>query len=335
MLALLWRRDSSVGNEPLYSPYIASASIAAGAQAVNRSSAAALAFLIWDILITTDEEVKLMWPRSWSYTKVVYFFIRYVPMLVQVSILLIGTELTPPLHFTPHDCYIWQIYQAIAASLILMAIDTILILRVHALYHGNSTMPKVVAAFFLVEIVGMVVGLSLALPGITYDNLCLVINVPRTLIIYATSAILFQAFLFVITLFKFVLAIRSGWGDVPLLILLTRDGTWAFFLLFFAYGGHLVLYALHNPAYAGVLYGWLLTIFSFCGYRILLNLNHLANDVNGLDTTNGHTGTNIQFSTQFSHQPTYETHELASQGYTSSGGRTLQSSYISALSLEH
>jgi hypothetical protein len=87
--------------------------------------------------------------RSWSSTKAIYFFIRYVPVMVEVyvhsfltdpfcsfivlgvsrSILLIGTELTPPFHFTPHDCYIWQVYQAVALSLILTAIDFILILR--------------------------------------------------------------------------------------------------------------------------------------------------------------------------------------------------------------
>ena len=52
-----------------------------------------------------------------------------LPWEVSRSTLLIGTELTPPLNFTPHDCYIWQIYQAVALSLILIAVDTILILR--------------------------------------------------------------------------------------------------------------------------------------------------------------------------------------------------------------
>lgn len=116
-------------------------------------------------------------------------------------------------------------------------------------------MQRVLAVFFSIEIIGMVVGLSLSLPRITYDDLCLVIFAPRTLIIYAYvifsrpplsiltdrlyiyrgAAILFQAILFVITLYKFLLAIRSGWGDVPLIVLLTRDGTWAFFLLFCAF----------------------------------------------------------------------------------------------------
>ena len=46
-------------------------------------------------------------------------------------------------------------------------------------------MRRVVPSFFLIEIVGMVVGLAMSLPKITYDNLCLVIFAPRTLIIYA------------------------------------------------------------------------------------------------------------------------------------------------------
>jgi len=336
LLPSLWSRDSGVGNEPLYSPYISSPNAAAGAQAVNRSSIAALAFLVWDILITTDEEVKLMWPRSWSYIKFAYFFIRYVPAMVEVSILLIGTELTPSFHFTSHDCYIWQIYQGVAVSLILTTVDTILVLRVHALYHGSVVMQWVVGLFFAIELVGMAVGLALTLPKITYDGLCLVINVPRTIIIYAAGAIVFQAVLFLVTMYKFILAIRSGWGDVPLIVLLTRDGTWAFCLLFFGYAGHLLLYALHNPNYAGVLYGWILTIFSFSGYRILLNLNSLANEISGLNpTSNRPTDTNIRFSTRFSHLPTTtcNSYELNSQVCTS-GGQTFESSHISTLALE-
>ena len=38
LATLLWVRESGVGEEPLYSPYITSPSVAAGAQAVNRSS---------------------------------------------------------------------------------------------------------------------------------------------------------------------------------------------------------------------------------------------------------------------------------------------------------
>lgn len=55
---------------------------------------------------------------------------------------------------------------------------------VHALFHGNQKIRRVVAFFYAMEIIGMAVGLALALPGVTYDNLCLVLSVPHSLIIY-------------------------------------------------------------------------------------------------------------------------------------------------------
>ncbi|KAF9567978.1 hypothetical protein CPC08DRAFT_757861 [Agrocybe pediades] len=291
MSALVFWNRATTGDQPLYSPY-RSADIAAGAQAVNRSSA----FLVWDILITVDDEVQLIWPRTWSYTKVVYFIVRYLPVLVQISILFIGTEITPQFHFTPHDCYIWQIYQGVAASMVIAIVDTVLVLRVHALYHGHQIVRRVVAVFYVLEIAGMAVGLALTLPGITFDNVCLVVGVPRTIIIYGGSSIIFQFILFGFTLYKFVQAARSGWGDVPLVMLLMRDGTWAFFLLLVAYVGQLCLYAVPKPAFDGILYGWLLTAFSIAGYRILLNLKNAA----GAENRNTRSMmTDIQFTIQF------------------------------------
>ncbi|TFK44353.1 hypothetical protein BDQ12DRAFT_672835 [Crucibulum laeve] len=288
-----------------YVPY-ANAQSAAGAQVVNRSSVASLSFLVWDIIITFDDEVKLIWSRPWNYTKFVYFFVRYIPVMVQISLLFIGSELTPHFHFTPHDCYIWQVYQGVAASTILLLVDTILILRLHALYHGNKLVRRIVAAFFVTEIIGIVVGLSLALPAITYDSICLVNSVPPTLTIYGAGSIIFQAAVFALTAWKFIEAARSGWGDVPLIMLLMRDGTWAFFLLFFTYVGQLALYGLKNPAMAGILYCWLLTALSFSGYRILLNISNLgrmaALPEGGVSTRI--TDANIQFTTQiFSYAP--------------------------------
>ncbi|KAJ3514113.1 hypothetical protein NLJ89_g2564 [Agrocybe chaxingu] len=371
---------------PIYGPFT-NPDAAAGAQAVNRSSVAALAFLVWDILITTDDEIKLIWPRMWSYTKCVYFIVRYLPLLVQISILFIGTELTPYFHFTHHDCFIWQVYQGVAASTIVTAVDTILILRVHALYHGHSTIRRVVIVLFVFEIIGIIIGLSLALPGITYDHVCLVMGVPPTLIVYGGATIIFQMSLFVLTAYKFVQALRSGWGDVPLIQLLMRDGTWAFFLLSIVYAGQIGLYALQNHAYAGVLYGQVIlpclsspaantslsflgvagsspssrfayvftTFFLFLsrsfllkGYRILLNLNRLAESSQpNSRTTDPARRTDTNLDIRFTTRPLQsgwntsdpESYELSPRQLSKSheherfGGRTLDTSQISTLSL--
>ncbi|KAJ7782777.1 hypothetical protein B0H16DRAFT_1494344 [Mycena metata] len=138
-----------------------------------------------------------------------------------LSILTLGSpDLTPSFHFTPHDCFIWQVYQGVATVLVFAAVDYVLILRGLSSWHS------------LLEFTGMCVGLGLSLPGIQFDNICLTTSVSSALLIYAGSTLLFQTFLFALTAYKFVQAVREGWGDTPLLSLVMRDGTWAFFLLF-------------------------------------------------------------------------------------------------------
>jgi len=270
---------------------------AIGREAVQCSSVAALTLLLWDILITVDDEVKFIWPKPWTLTKFLYFYSRYVPLMVQVSILFVGTDLSAALHFTPHDCYIWQVYQGIAVLSIVGTVDVILMLRVVALYHGYPPMRTILVLLYILELVGMSVGIGLAVPGIRYDEICLVTDVPPSLAVYGGAAISFQVIVFVLTVWKFFEAVRSGWGDVPIILLLMRDGTWAFVLLMAVYIGQASLYGLKNRALSGVLFGWLLTAFSFSGYRILLNLNHLS-PLERHSSDVHRTNTDIQFTTQ-------------------------------------
>ncbi|KAF7298013.1 hypothetical protein HMN09_01022300 [Mycena chlorophos] len=238
---------------------------------------AALTWLFYDILITYDQELEFVWPKPWTRMKFLFFFIRYLPLAVQISILTIGSpELTPSFHFTQHDCFIWQVYQGVATLFLFAAVDYVLILRVYALYHNNRLVRTTVLAAFGTEVVLMASGLGLSLRSIQFDDLCVVLHISDILLLYGGATLLFQTFLFCLTAAKFVRALRDGWGDTPLVTLVMRDGTWAFIFLFAVVAGDASLYGLKNHSFAGILYGWLLSVFSFCGYRILLNLDRLS-----------------------------------------------------------
>ncbi|KAJ7502910.1 hypothetical protein B0H11DRAFT_1712201 [Mycena galericulata] len=219
--------------------------------------------------------------KPWTRMKFLFLFIRYIPLFVQISILVIGSpELTPQFHFTHNDCFIWQVYQGVATVLVFAAVDCVLILRVYALYHNVAIIRRLVLVAFALEITAMVIGLALSLPGIQFDDICVVTGVSGTLLIYGQNhsgaTLLFQTFLFGLTAVKFARALREGWGDTPLVGLVMRDGTWAFILLFAVVAGDASLYALKNHSFAGILFGWLLTVFSFSGYHVLLNLDRLS-----------------------------------------------------------
>ncbi|KAJ7782778.1 hypothetical protein B0H16DRAFT_1494348 [Mycena metata] len=294
-----------------------------------RSSVGALTFLLYDICISMDDEVNLVWPKPWTRTKFLYLFIRYVPLVVQISILPIGSrELTPAIHFTPHDCFIWQVYQGVATVLIFSAVDYVLILRVYALYHNNRTIRRIVLVAFGLELCGMCVGLGLSLPGIQFDAICVVTSISEALLIYAGSALIFQTFLFTLTVFKFVKAVREGWGNTPLVALVMRDGTWAFFTLFAVISSNLS--GLKNSSFANVLYPWLLSSFSFAGYHVLLNLDRLSDAPLGTSQSTT-TESPYQFTTRIitdreqanSERELADSHELTSfSGPSGSGTST-------------
>ncbi|TRM69171.1 hypothetical protein BD626DRAFT_473182 [Schizophyllum amplum] len=245
-------------------------------QAVNWSSLSALVFLVYDILLTTADEIEFMWPSQWTWMKLVYYMMRYIPVGVQVSALFIGTEITPQFHYTHRDCINWQIWLSCAALFIVIFADLVLVLRVYALYVENHWIRWSVGAVYAVEIIMMAIGVFMGIPYIEVDEICLTTNMPWTYLFFFGSAIVFQLFLFGLTLYKFIMALKEGWGTTPLPMLLARDGTWAFFLLtlvIFAYGS---LHFVSNGAYAALIYCWLISLYSFCSYRILLNLRKVA-----------------------------------------------------------
>jgi hypothetical protein len=126
--------------------------------------------------------------------------------------------------------------------------------QVHALYDRNRYVTLPLIVLFLAENVAMTNALIIVVPGVRFDASCTVTRSPSTLVIFAydnvffldpsaiahyaikscnsAAFILFETILFLLTLAKFLIALRDGWGRTPVVHLLMRDGTWAFILIF-------------------------------------------------------------------------------------------------------
>ncbi|KAF6765466.1 hypothetical protein DFP72DRAFT_203941 [Ephemerocybe angulata] len=266
-------------------------------------------------------KVRLIWPNPWNTTKLLFFFIRYFPVILQITIMFLGT---PPFTFSHHDCYIWNVYQALATTLVIACVDYILILRVFALYPRNRVVHYILFSMYIVELGTISVCMGLSVPGLGYDETCTVVSAPLPFLIAAGAPIAYQTLLFVLTGWKFFEAVKSGWGHIPIMKLLMRDGTWAFMILFVILVSEALLYTLATEAYSGVLYGWLNTMFSFCGYRILLNLHELNVSQSRRTSALGASRTRdvVQFSTHFEFSPPSESYELYSNASAATGSRS-------------
>ncbi|PVG03744.1 hypothetical protein CPB86DRAFT_848698, partial [Serendipita vermifera] len=110
-------------------------------QAARYTCAAGGTVLLYDILLTTKDEVRLIWPSRFSLVKVLYFINRYFP----VPCLLLGLY-RKYCYFRPHyatnthgfsRCQLSILSQMTGQALALIAATWLLVLRVQALYSGN------------------------------------------------------------------------------------------------------------------------------------------------------------------------------------------------------
>ncbi|VDB87473.1 unnamed protein product [Peniophora sp. CBMAI 1063] len=270
-----------------------------GALTVDYSSVAATVFLLWDIIITIGDEVGYIWPKPRTYwAKWLFLFVRYFALVLQISLLFVGTRVAADLGYTHRACVIWYIYQEVAVSMLIITVEFILVIRVKALYHQNNIVAGIVYLLYLVEVVAMVVSLARAVPKVGFDSACVVTSSPIELLHFAIAYIGFEVLLFLLTVYKLVETLYNGWGTTPVLNVIVRDGTWAFVLIFVTLVFNAVFYltAAKGSSTAAVAYSWIISVESFAGYRILLNMQKLdPHDISTLDSPT--LSTDIQFTT--------------------------------------
>ncbi|KAI9430444.1 hypothetical protein H4582DRAFT_1447529 [Lactarius indigo] len=143
-----------------------------------------------------------------------------------------------------------------------------------------ASSPRFSSCFSSRRISVMIITLVGVVPEIGFDSICTVVHSPPRLLLFAIAFVSFETILFILTLFKFIVALRSGWGRTPVLYLLVRDGTWAFILIFVTLCVNAAFYLSEGDSpNSSIAFPWLLSIEAFAGARIVLNLHALSFDV--------------------------------------------------------
>ncbi|EKM49218.1 uncharacterized protein PHACADRAFT_214457 [Phanerochaete carnosa HHB-10118-sp] len=149
---------------------------------------------------------------------------------------------------------------------------------VFVLYKQNRVLKAFIIIAFAAEIICMMVFISFVIKGQTFTSDCLAATSPRIFIGYWLSSLVFETFLFVLTLAKCYrgnlkrrIARRRS-----VMFLFLRDGTWAFALIFVAMLLNTLMYQLNTTPRAGIGYHWELAVLSFSGSHVILNIRRLA-----------------------------------------------------------
>ncbi|KAF8967890.1 hypothetical protein BDZ97DRAFT_1977088 [Flammula alnicola] len=211
---------------------------------------AGLTFLCWEILITLNDEVELMWtqPRRVTIVRVLYFFVRYFALAVQINNAVVSKILNDRYPVPWETCRMWLVYQATSIYLLLSAVDIILMIRVYAFYN-RSRWIGLLMIFLLFCRVGLsTAGAILTVPGQEFNESCLNENVPSLVMYFfmrvfccflvEMGELIIQCTVLGLTFFKHVMAVRAGWGRTPLVSLLCKDGATAFTVLVGMYSSY-------------------------------------------------------------------------------------------------
>ncbi|KAH9926540.1 uncharacterized protein BXZ73DRAFT_78650 [Epithele typhae] len=162
------------------------------------------------------------------------------------ALLAINVNGTTRLFFTLAQCGQWQIVQGVLLQLIVTTVDVILITCVLALYNRNCILVYSLGALFLAELASLCYILAVVTPRLTYNDECYVTSSPPVFQYFwcapsfAIISLAFETVLFVLTIGKFIDAVRQGWGKGPVMQQFVANGTWLLVVLSFA-GSRLIL----------------------------------------------------------------------------------------------
>jgi hypothetical protein len=160
-----------------------------------------------------------------------------------------------------------MIFQAIVLQLVITTVDIVLMIRgksyivfcidittqarraVFALYNKSKPLLAFLSTAFIGEVAYLSYNLATVTPKLGFTDDCFVRSSPPSFIIYwyvpgiycmtississnRIVSLAFETLLFLLTLIKFFIAVKDGWGKRPVMQEFVRDGTWAFALIF-------------------------------------------------------------------------------------------------------
>ncbi|ESK97107.1 hypothetical protein Moror_6328 [Moniliophthora roreri MCA 2997] len=97
---------------------------------LNAAAGAALVFLVWDILITLDEEIEYIWSKPWtSWIKWSFLFARYFSLFTQICNRTIEWMVIYSVSLYGPSIRIWFGTQVMLAFLIMTGAEVVMMAR--------------------------------------------------------------------------------------------------------------------------------------------------------------------------------------------------------------
>ncbi|KAL1708920.1 hypothetical protein EV121DRAFT_267639 [Schizophyllum commune] len=247
-------------------------------QATHCAHVASSTIIVFDHLITLDDEIQLIWKSSWSLGKILFMFNRYFG-LASVVVNLYGL-FTPSLTDSLYVCnclnyFRWQV---------------ILLMRLYVLYLLNKKILIVMLVGFVISsgfaaaIMGLVMqrvtAVVVTLPGL--KPMCVPGNVSAKFYTYWIPFLGFESLLCALALYRGFQTYRmdnASYTSSRLLIrILIRDSVMYYLAVFATYFTNMLMWAAAPPSLLELPIGFAVAVSCVLGNRMMFNIRQASLD---------------------------------------------------------
>ncbi|KZP30020.1 hypothetical protein FIBSPDRAFT_1038390 [Athelia psychrophila] len=234
-----------------------------------------LVFVCWEALVTHDNEVQFIWSKpNTSFIKWLFLYIRYAGILGQIFNVFVTTQY--PL--SSAQCVYWFTVKCVIGQAMMSAFETVLILRVYALYGRSYRVAAAMLFFILAEITITSTAVWHMMPTLDFGPTCFTVLPHKATTYYMAGALSTQLAIVTLTLHKSSATSlsMSRWSNNALSTIIKRDGTAAcgtVFVLILAVMIHVVL---EDTLILALVVYWFFPLLSVGGCRLVLNTQDVA-----------------------------------------------------------
>ncbi|KAG8688355.1 hypothetical protein FRC08_011481 [Ceratobasidium sp. 394] len=259
-------------------------------------SAAGYVLLLYDYFLTLPDEVKLIWPTSWSLVKILFLINRYtVPIFLTVNSWAMSGFSNPPTDTVSIELgHAWTSIDNDQSSAEGIS-NLLLLLRVHALYGRSRKILILLVIFYILTYASILSTATLALVQLG-----------------------FEIVIFGMTLYKCLEHAKAQQLHTPLLKTLYRDGFLYFLIIVVIRILNLALWIVAPPSliYLGLYFIW--SLITLLISRLLLNLRNVSSYSQWQAETNVRGLTNMQFAPRTDLDAVPNKTTTTTTGYTNS-----------------
>ncbi|KAL5525985.1 hypothetical protein ACEPAG_7323 [Sanghuangporus baumii] len=271
------------------------------------SELASSTIIVFDYLLTLDQEIQFIWKARWSIGKLLFFVNRYYTLFVVGfnNYALFSPKLSDDVRL---HWFRWQGWTGLVAAALA---ETILQLRLYALYYGNKKVLALMVSFFISAMASSAIIMGITLRGVEArahlipgTDFCIPIHVSSHFYAFWIPILCFEALLCALACIRgyrsyrdreirrlSVLRRRARQSHQPekhlnILEILLRDSVGYFIIAFATYLTTTLIWIIGPITVLEIPIGFTVAFSSVIGNRLLLNLRGSAKSASSADARN-------------------------------------------------